>query len=132
MKEDDTKVVLRGTNRNKDNTKSELWAYYENGQIQVSETRQEGDVQKTLMTLNLTSEQLELKLRAELPKYIYSGYRGSITTFGQPIIKHGDTVALSSTKFPERDSSYKVDKVVTRFTPSNGYKQIVTLGIRVS
>lgn len=132
MKDDDTKVVLRGQNRNKDNTVSELWAYYENGQIQVSELRQEGDVQKSLITLNYSKKKLEETLRAELPKYIYSGYRGSITTFGQPIIKHGDTIALTSTKFPERNSRYKVDKVVTRFTPSNGYKQIVTLGIKVS
>jgi hypothetical protein len=131
IKEDDVKIVVRGQNRT-GNKKTELYAYYENGQIQVSPLKQEGDVTKTLPTIGLTEEQLEEKLREELPKYIYEGYRGSFTTFGFPVIKHGDTVALTSDKFPERDGSYKVDKVVTRFTTSTGLKQIVTLGIKVS
>jgi hypothetical protein len=131
IKEDDIKLVVRGQNRT-GNKKTELYAYYENGQILVSPLKQEGDVTKTLPTIGLTEAQLEAKLREELPKYIYTGYRGNFTTFGFPVIKHGDTVALSSSKFPERDGSYKVDKVITRFTTSTGLKQIVTLGVKVS
>lgn len=48
---------------------------------------------------------------AELTKYYYTGFKGSFTTFGLPLVKQGDNVQLIDDILPERNGLYKVKKV---------------------
>lgn len=65
-------------------------------------------------------------LEAELTQLRYDGYQGSFTTFGRPLIQHGDRVVLSSAEYPERNGAYLVRSVTTRFG-LGGYRQEVEL-----
>ena len=83
--------------------------------------------QRTAHFYNLSEKALREAAERELPKFRFSGYRGSFTTFGEPQLKHGDTVELTSYKFPERNGEYFVDGVETTFGQS-GFRQIVEMG----
>lgn len=113
---DDTKIKLKVVSMLPNNKKYEIEVGDGDG-----ETR-------TAYFYNITS-QSELKKigERELPKFKFTGYRGEFTTFGEPQLKHGDTVKLTSLKFPERDGEYFIDTVKTTFGQS-GFRQNVEMG----
>lgn len=62
----------------------------------------------------------------QLEKYVYTGFRGSFTTFGIPYVKYGDNVILNDNVLPERNGTYKVRKV--EYTGGvSGDRQKITL-----
>lgn len=69
---------------------------------------------------------------ADLKKYKVDGYDGSIETFGDPFIKHGDKINLKSDLYPDREGLYYVEAVTTTFDDSPMYHRDVTLGEKVS
>lgn len=60
----------------------------------------------------------------------YTGYKGSFMTFGEPYVKHGDIVKLTSKKMPERNGNYLV-KQVKRTWGMNGSRQEVFIDQKV-
>lgn len=113
---DDIKIKLKAISMLPDNTKIEI----EVGDA-TGETR-------TAYFYNIkTASELKKIAERELPKFKFTGYRGEFTTFGEPQLKHGDTIKLTSLKFPERDGEYFVDKVTTTFGQS-GFRQAVEMG----
>jgi len=118
LKEEDVRIKVKAISMLPDNKKIEVEVGDENGE------------QRTLTYYNLTEAELTEIAERELPKLKYTGYKGDFTTFGQPMTKHGDNVTIVSRKFPEREGTYLVDKVVTTFGV-NGYRQNITLGPKV-
>ena len=57
------------------------------------------------------------------------GYEGSVTTFGQPYVKHGWLAEIVSCQYPERNGKYFIDAVTTEFS-NNGFHRIVKIGKR--
>lgn len=58
----------------------------------------------------------------------YTGYRGTFTTFGAPLVSHGDIVKFKSAKYPERETEkYLVKQVELKFGV-NGYRQVIEVG----
>lgn len=57
----------------------------------------------------------------------FTGYRGSFTTFGAPLVKHGDSVTLQSEAFPERNTGKYLVKEVDLSFGVNGYRQEIKL-----
>jgi hypothetical protein len=51
-----------------------------------------------------------------------TGFRGSFTTFGSPIVRHGDRVKLVDPVINDRNGFYIVKSVETSFG-QNGYRQ---------
>ena len=99
----------------------------DNTKIEVETGDPDGEV-RTAYFYNITStSELKKIANRELPKFKFTGYRGEFTTFGEPQLKHGDTIKLTSFKFPERDGEYFVDKVTTTFGQS-GFRQAVEMG----
>lgn len=89
-----------------------------------------GDVEgenRTLHYFNKSLEQLKTLANRDLDRLKYTGYRGHFTTFGEPVVRHGDIVELYDPEEKEKDGKYWVDKVVTEFG-MNGYRQEITLG----
>ncbi len=83
--------------------------------------------ERTLHFYNLSESQLEKSAKEELKRLIYTGYRGSFETFGQPECLHGDVAVISGGEYPERAGEYLVDKVVTKFG-MNGFRREIELG----
>ncbi len=102
-----------------------------NTKIEVDAGDPGGDT-KTLYFYNISSQsELKKLAEAELARLKVEGFSGYLTTFGQPQIQHGDTVALSDPKHPDRNGSYLVRKVITS-GGVEGYRQRVYLDTRVS
>jgi len=100
----------------------------DNKKLQVEVGDDDGEI-RTLHFFNVTSESaLKKRAEQEIEKLKVDGYRGSIKSFGQPFIKHGDVLDFEDDIFPERASANFVDKVVVNFNTSVGFKRTSTLG----
>jgi hypothetical protein len=119
MRADDVKIKVKAISMKPDNKK-----------IEVEVGDPEG-AQKTMHFYNLDEKELRAAAERELPRLVYEGYRGTFTTFGEPVVKHGDGVTLTDLKFPEREGTYLVDQVTTRQSVSGGYRQEIKLGPKI-
>lgn len=73
-----------------------------------------------------------LKLATEaLEKLKYEGFRGSFTTFLQPMVRHGMAVKLIDPLIPDRNGVYLVRQVITRFGMEGG-RQEITLDRKIA
>jgi len=102
-------VIMKG-----DNTKEEVVIGERDGE------------QRTFHYYNISAADAKTRLEAEAERLIYTGYRGSFTTFGSPDIRHGDVVDLSDPVYPDRAGRYLVKSVKTTFG-TGGYRQEVEL-----
>jgi len=69
--------------------------------------------------------------KARLKKFYYTGYRGTIETFGYPFIQHGDNLSIANPVLAEMNGTYKIKKVEYK-GGVNGLRQIVTLDYKTS
>ena len=115
QKEEDVRIRIKAVSMLPDNTKIEEEVGDVTGEV------------RTAYYYNLTRDELIAAANRELPKFRYTGFRVSFTTFGEPFIQHGDTIEFSSKKFPEYNGKYFVDSVTTNFG-QNGFRQKVELG----
>ena len=63
----------------------------------------------------------------QIQKYYYDGFKGSFTTFGIPLVRHGDTVKFVDAIIQERQGSYKVKAVRYYGGAETGLRQDITL-----
>jgi len=87
--------------------------------------------QITIHKYNMDAKSLEFAAKQWIAENKYTGYRGEVETFGEPIMKHGDRVNLTSEKLPERDGIYLIKKVKRVYGVNEGNHQIFTLGAKV-
>lgn len=62
----------------------------------------------------------------ELPRFKYTGWHGSFTTFGDVFVKHGDVVELIDKQIKDRNGKYFVKGVTTKFG-TGGFRNIIEL-----
>jgi hypothetical protein len=90
-----------------------------------------GDVITMQLLLNAPSkEELIKRAKAILPKYYYTGFRGSFITFGQPTISHGWAAIIRDSKVKEREGTYLIKEVSTEFG-MQGFRQKIQLHHRI-
>lgn len=133
QKNSDLPIVSHGVSIQRDGTKIELYATYRdnvlNNDIIVSDLKPIGFL-NTLKVPNLSRDALEQLIRRRLPLLFYTGVTGDVTTFGEPSIRHGDTVQYIDQRIPEKNGFYRVNEVVKSFNLDVGYKQRVVLGLK--
>lgn len=102
-----------------------------NSRIEAEAGDTEGE-QRTYHYYNITSKQ-ELQQIAEkrVKENKYTGFRGHFETFGEPTLRHGDRLKMTSVKLPERDGTYLVKSVKRRFSVDGGYRQLFELGLKL-
>lgn len=98
-------------------------------EVHVGDT--EGEVRTLFFWGVTTEEKLKALGTAQLARFKYEGFRGSFTTFGEPIVNHGDKIDIRDNILSERNGTYFV-KSVTRTTGVNGYRQKIEVDIKVS
>jgi hypothetical protein len=116
-RDDDERIKIKAISIYPDNTRSEII---------------EGDTdggERTQYFYNLSVEDLKIQAKERLKKIKFTGYKGSFTTFINPIIRHGDAVKIISDK-PDREGVYMVKKVVTRSGVEGG-RQTVYLDFKL-
>lgn len=125
--EEDVKVCVKATSILKDNTKIEVT-------VPAEAAIHPSDYEQRHFHLPGYTDKASLKEAAEktLAEYKTDKMEGSLTMFGVPFVRKGDIVRLKDGDRPERDGKrFRVDSVTYRFG-TDGYRQTVTLGKRVS
>lgn len=130
LDESEINTVAHGISTQKDGSKIELYTYYENGEI-VTKTGDPGGDLNTMTIPSRTKAQLQELLERWLPNLYYTGFAGTITTFGEPVVNHGDIAVISDLKFPEKDGKYIIKSVRITFGQS-GYRQVIELDQEVA
>ncbi len=106
----------------------------DNSKIETEVGDADGE-QRTFTTYNVKTVK-ELKTLAEqhADDLKFTGFRGSFTMFGEPMIKHGDKITLTDELNPERGdgvSKYGVKAVNSTFDVAGGFRQVIELGKKV-
>jgi hypothetical protein len=104
----------------------------DNTKIEAEAGDAEGE-QRTYHYYNIQTE-AELKTLAEkrVKENKYTGFRGYFETFGEPLLKHGDRLKMTSTKLPERNGVYLIKSVKRLFSVTGGYRQLFELGLKLT
>lgn len=121
----DLQTVAYGISIQSNGSKIELYTYYENGQIKTSTTNPGGNL-NTMKIPGLSALKLTELLERWLPNLHYTGYKGSFTTFGEPIVDHGDIAEITDLKYLEKNGKYLIKAVSINFGV-DGYRQEITL-----
>ena len=74
---------------------------------------------------------MKLRGEAEIKKFSFDGYDGTITTWLVPYIAPGDAAVLHDADYDYKDGRYFVRAVKTEFSSSGGTRE-VELGFRLS
>lgn len=86
--------------------------------------------ERTLNFYNMSRKEAEAAAERELSRLKYTGLRGRLTCFGEPVIRVGDTVTLIDCEEEEKEGKYWVDAVKTTVSLTGGIRQEVSLGPR--
>lgn len=98
-----------------------------NGKKIEVEIGEDGGDSKTMNFFDLQKDELTKIATEYLKKLMYKGFRGQITVFGHPIVKHGDVVELRNDQESDKTGVYWVDGVTTEFGV-NGFQQTIKIG----
>ncbi len=103
----------------------------DNSKIEVESGDPDGD-QRTLHYYNLNKTDLQAIADKWVKEYKYSGFVGSLETFGEPYVTHGDRAKITSKKLPERNGTYLIKAVKRTLSVSGGYRQFIDLGVKIA
>jgi len=117
---DDVKLKIKAVSMERNGSRIEAELGDEDGEI------------RTLYFYDVHNRaQLEKLAEAEIGKYKYTGYRGSVNCFLWPYAEPTMTAILSDVQFPERSGSYFVESTEVKYGLS-GARRKITLGIKLS
>lgn len=102
----------------------------DNSKIEVEVGDPDGE-QKTIHKYNLNEADLKKVAQKWVDEFKYTGFKGELETFGEPCLKHGDRLKITSTKLPERNGVYLIKGVKRKFSVDGGYRQFFSLGIKL-
>jgi len=131
IKEEDVDLVIKAESILENNTRIVLYGSKENGTVRVTKVVQNAAQTKPLKVYNFTEAQLEAEIIRRIDEFIYEGYEGALTTFGEPRFDPEDKVTLFDNKNLEREGTYLI-KSVTKTFGIDGYRQIVELKNKVA
>ncbi len=83
-----------------------------------------GELRELQAPPGLALPQLEAWARAEMGRLRFDGYRGGLTTFGNPAAEHGDVAEISDPDYPERAGRYYIDSVTKTFGVNGSRRQL--------
>jgi hypothetical protein len=115
--DDDVKIKVKAISIQKNNER-----------IEVESGDESGDL-RTLFFYNISDKAKITELaNEEIKKYKFTGYRGSVTSFGWPISNVAMIVSLKDKNYPDREGNYYCEGVKVQFG-TNGYRREIELGV---
>jgi len=120
QRDEDVRIKCVAISMFPDNTKSEPIEFGDPDGNQI-----------TIHKYNMDAKSLEFAAKEWIKENKYTGYRGEVETFGEPVMNHGDRAKITSDKLPERDGIYLIKKVKRIYGVNEGNHQIFTLGAKV-
>ena len=77
-----------------------------------------------------TESELKKRIETELKNKNFDGYEGTITGFGIPKTKCGDTLKIVDTENPDREGEYLIKRVKVKFSAS-GFRRENELSYKI-
>jgi len=92
-----------------------------------------GDVRSLHLNPNLTQEAVDNQALKEFNSLHWDGYRGTLKTFGEPVIKSGEAVNITDNNYSnsERKGKYLIESNEITFENSTGYTQSLKLSLKL-
>lgn len=87
--------------------------------------------QRTIHLYNVPLADLKKVAQNEIERIKYTGYYGTMETFGEPFVRHGDGAVIEDLKLPERKGTYLI-KSVTYKAGVGGYRQEIELDSKIA
>lgn len=128
--------IENGTGLNNDNTRKtqrkrlEVMVSKDGVLTKSAADNFQGDIISIPVIGATTEEYLIKKAKEYLPKFYYTGFKGSLVTFLQPFVRHGDAAIIRDKVLPERNGTYLIKQVTTTFGLSGG-RQTIQLHLRI-
>jgi len=118
--QEDMKLKVTAVSMHSDNTK-----------VEVEIGDEGGDKRSLQCPVNLNKAEVTSFAKAKFQLLKVAGYKGAVTGFGIPYVKHGDVVTVQDDMFPERSGAYFADTVKVTFG-TGGFRRNVELGYKAS
>lgn len=112
-KNEDILLKVKATSIQPDNSRKEVEVGDEEGEV------------RTVFKYKIGLEDLRQFANSELERFKYTGFRGTIPTFGEPAMEKGDVADISGSEYYP-DGKYLI-KAVRITSGLQGYKQVLTL-----
>lgn len=113
-REEDIRLKAKAISWQRNNTKIETEVGDEDGE------------QRTIHAYNLNLIELQVYAKAELERFKYTGYRGSLITFGEPAVDKNDIINIVGNQY-HPDGKYLIKDVQIKFG-TGGYRQSISPG----
>lgn len=102
-----------------------------NGKVLSSTFTGDADGETHSITfVGLTQAQIDAWAKEDYAKAKIDGYKGSITGFGLPVCRAGQSCMIVDKVYEDRKSTHLVNKVEVNFS-NNGFRRIATIGRRL-
>ena len=123
------KDIIQSSNLNykrKEDIRIKLTAYsiLENNTRLTSEAGDDYGDARNLYFYNIDQAALDKIASEYVDKFKYNGFRGSMTIFGVPQVKHGDAVEIDNPSIPDQSGTYLVRQVKTSHGTSGSRQEI--------
>lgn len=118
VSKEDVKVKVTGISNMADGSKHE---------VEIGDPDGES---RSLNFYNIPKADLKKLVEKEAEKFMFDGYRGSITIFGLPFVQHGDLVELENKEQSDKTGRYWVDAIEPYEHGLMGVRQTIKLGMR--
>jgi len=119
MSKDDVKIKVTAISNMSNGSKEEVTFGDSDGE------------ERTLNFFDIPKSELQGIAEQEAEKLKYDGYRGDLTLFGLPIVRHGDILTLSNSQESDKTGDYFIDSVKYSFG-LNGFEQAIEPGPKAS
>ncbi|MDI5894400.1 hypothetical protein [Flavobacterium algoritolerans] len=89
-----------------------------------------GDIERVKYEFQISKEELEKTCKKKYDNVkTKGGYAGTVTSFGFPVVEHGQTIRVFDPGiYEKRDSMHYVDQVKISVSVSGGYRRVSTVG----
>lgn len=111
--------------------KLRMESHLSNGQVITYEAGDPDGEVRTSNEYNMSLDDLKKIADTRIKEYKFDGLEGSITTFGEPVVRHGMMAAIHDPQQTGYDGRYIIDTVVASFG-IGGYRREVSLGRKVA
>jgi len=96
----------------------------DNSRIEVEVGDDEGEI-RTVFKYKIGKEDLQKFAESEMQRFKYTGYHGTIPTFGEPAMEKGDIANITGSQYnPDGKYLIKANKITSG---TQGYKQTLTI-----
>lgn len=119
LEKDDVKIKIKAISIMPNNVRHEVEVGHSDGSL------------RTFNYYNIDKTTLKKQASEMLSEFQNEGYEGNITCFGLPFVKKADAVTLYDDRFVKTVETYSVNEVKRAFG-TEGYRQVITLGRRIS